>query len=82
VPEVSELIHSIIGSNARSVILSPVVLLQYNVEDGGGRPLTPEVGASVLSKLVFWWFNPFMLLGNMRLITPNDLYALQVLLSS
>ena len=42
------------------------------------RQMSPEVSASWISRLVFWWLNPLMLLGNLKILTQQDLYVVQV----
>lgn len=41
------------------------------------RNRSPEIDASILSQITFWWLNPLMWLGYKRALTQDDLFSVK-----
>jgi len=73
------------------IVSTPIVIIQlvlacvadkkaqdpFMVTGEDYRNRSPELDASILSQITFWWLNPLMLLGYKRALTQEDLYAVR-----
>ena len=50
--------------------------LLIETHDEGNRKSSPEIDASFLSKITFWWFNSLAILGYKKSLVTSDLYGL------
>ncbi|XP_042906948.1 multidrug resistance-associated protein 1 isoform X2 [Parasteatoda tepidariorum] len=58
-------------------LLSCIADIRYKTETSKGkRKDNPEINASFLSKLLFWWFNKLAVLGWKKPLTAEDLWGL------